>query len=179
MFKLNAVSRLLLNDRDIDKYGLKGPLEDSGWWSRSAAGALILARSTGRILLQHRSNEDDAPGTWGAFGGGMDNNESPESAIKREFIEETGVDFERTPYRLQSLMTSRGDDCTYYNFLATIDEEFEPVINDETQGFEWCEFGEWPTPLHPGIIALFEDQRAYRIISDAVKTVKILLKVSP
>ena len=39
----------------------------------------------------------------------------------------------------------------YHNFLAIIDNEFEPDLNWETQGYEWVDFGDWPSPLHPGL----------------------------
>lgn len=50
---------------------------------------LVLRDQEGRFLLQHR--DDDAPtypGCWGLFGGGIEEGESPDEAIRREAYEE-------------------------------------------------------------------------------------------
>lgn len=178
MFRIDAVTRLLTDDNDMKDQGVLGPLVPNGWWSKSAAGALILARDTGRILLQKRAeDEGDAPGMWGEFGGGIDRSEWPERALKRELQEECGLEggnpfrggYTHDAYRIQALpYTHRSQDLVYYNFLATVDKEFEPKTNHETADWDWFEFGDWPEPLHPGVIELFTDKQSYRMIYNAV-----------
>ena len=45
-------------------------------------------------VLQLRSNDPNipAPGRWGFFGGGIEKEESPEQAIKREILEELSIE---------------------------------------------------------------------------------------
>ena len=50
---------------------------------------LLLYNSKGEVLLQHRDLKAQYyPGYWGFFGGGIEANETPEEAIKREAKEE-------------------------------------------------------------------------------------------
>lgn len=183
VFKINAISRLLLDNDEIKERGFKGPLEESSdWWSHSAAGALILARASGRILLQLRAEDDgDAPNVWGQFGGGIDSNETPERAIKREIKEETGLDggdqwgndqHDNKSYTLHPLMTYRSLELVYYNYLAIVDQEYEPQIDHESQAGEWFELDGLPQPLHPGLIELLNDGPSYRLIRDEVLKAK-------
>jgi len=54
--------------------------------------ALIVLYDGERVLLQHRS--DDAsrkPGFWAFFGGGIEQGETPEQAVRREMMEELQV----------------------------------------------------------------------------------------
>jgi hypothetical protein len=45
----------------------------------------------------------------------------------------------------------------YYNFLALVETEFKPVLDWETQGYDWVEYGQWPNPMHPGLKLLLAD----------------------
>ena len=50
---------------------------------------IVLFNEDDKILLQHRTDDAHAfPGHWGFFGGGVQNGETPEEAIKRETFEE-------------------------------------------------------------------------------------------
>ncbi|MFH1427553.1 MAG: NUDIX domain-containing protein [Patescibacteria group bacterium] len=50
---------------------------------------IILYNLKKEILLQHRDNNmRRLPGYWAFFGGGIDKNETPEEAVKRETLEE-------------------------------------------------------------------------------------------
>lgn len=53
----------------------------------------VLRDNKGRILLQHRSkNAPTKPDFWAFFGGGIDRNETPEDAVRREAKEELQVE---------------------------------------------------------------------------------------
>ena len=50
--------------------------------------------SDGKILLQLRDEKPNiySPGVWGLFGGNVESNEKPIDALKRELLEEIGLD---------------------------------------------------------------------------------------
>ena len=50
--------------------------------------------SVGKILLQLRDEKPNIyhPGVWGLFGGNVESNEKPIDALKRELLEEIGLD---------------------------------------------------------------------------------------
>ena len=52
----------------------------------------IIKREDGKILVLKRSDADDhKPGVWETVGGGMDREETPQEALHREILEETGL----------------------------------------------------------------------------------------
>lgn len=149
----------------IDKYiapDLGGEAPGYGRFNQ-AAGAFIFAASTGRCLLQQRGKDGDFAGFWGQFGGGVEAGETREAAVQREVEEETGYS---GPIFMRALKPNVNADFTYHNFAAVVPQEFEPVVNEETMGHVWCEFGQWPTPLHPGIEKTFKDGLSMSILRE-------------
>jgi hypothetical protein len=93
-------------------------LRGTGFWGRAGAGAVVLARRTGRLLLSHRSRAVEQPGTWGNFGGAVDPGQDPAASARREVAEECGyvgpLDLVgRLPRNVPSWPASgwRGDRC--------------------------------------------------------------------
>lgn len=163
---------LLENDSDH-----QDALLTTGFWGRQGAGAIIIAQDTGRILLPHRSRNVQEPNTWGTWGGAIDSKENPETAAKREVEEEAGYSgnikmiplaiFKKDTFKKNTGEKNTGEKNTfkYYNFAAIVDHEFEPKLNWETQGYKWVNFGDWPTPLHPGLKWLLAND------SDAIESI--------
>jgi 8-oxo-dGTP diphosphatase len=70
-----------------------GPIPEPVIWN----GATVLARDAqGRVLMQLRDDIGGiaAPGQWSLFGGGAEPGEDLETAARREFHEETGIDID-------------------------------------------------------------------------------------
>lgn len=135
-------------------------LDKTGFYGKAGAGCLFLARDTGRLLLGHRSDHPppqnvEQPGTWGTFGGAINPREDPIAAVKREVKEETGFTGTAT---IEPLLVFKKNDFRYNNFLLIVEREFTPSLNWENQGFQWCRWGDWPQPLHFGLVSLFRDQ---------------------
>lgn len=150
-------------------------LKQTGFWGKQGAGAIILARDTGRILLAHRAAYienvgPEQPETWGGWGGAIDPGEDPVEATLREVSEET--QFRGKILDIEPLYVFKKDSFRYSNFLVIIESEYTPRLDWENQGFKWCELGQWPTPLHFGLVALFNDTESMQKISNAVLAVR-------
>lgn len=152
---------LLENDDEAQERDHRETLERTGFWGAAGAGCVILAQSTGRILLAHRSRHVEQPGTWGGWGGAIDRGEDPAEAVEREVREEAGYHGEA---RIVPLYVFAKGSFRYFNFLVVVADEFQPELNWENQGFAWCDFGDWPQPLHFGLVALFNDPKSLATI---------------
>lgn len=129
-------------------------LLETGFWGRKGAGCLVYARSTGRFLLAFRSEEVREPGTWGTWGGAVPEGMDPAESTLRELMEETGFEGAADMVRVH-VFSDAASGFVYENFIAVVEDEFEPVLNWENDGFAWLEHGEWPDPLHFGLKDLF------------------------
>lgn len=118
------------------------------FWGDAGAGALFLAKDTGRFLVFLRSETVNEPGTWNLVGGKLDYGENAKQAVARELSEETGYDGD---YKMYLLHTFRHKDFRYDNFLVIVPFEFTPQLNWEHDTSKWIEYGDWPTPLHFGL----------------------------
>lgn len=147
-----------MSDRDDHAAALRR----TGFWGQAAAGCLILALDTGRILIPHRSEHCQQPNTWGTWGGAIDRGESPEVAVLRELSEEAG--FEAPVDTIPLFVFRHESGFRYHNFLITAAREFEPRINWETEAFAWFEFGDWPRPAHFGLAAFLGDPHSLAVI---------------
>ena len=145
-------------------------LRKTGFFGKQGAGCIFVAKSTGRILLCHRSAHVEQPGTWGNWGGAMDPGENPYEAVTRESSEETG---HLGPFDIRQLYVFKSGSFHYYNFMAIVEEEFKPRLDWESQGYMWCEWGRWPSPLHFGLVALFNDPTSAEKIKDVIAEAKM------
>ena len=112
------------------------------------AGVLMQAADTGRFLFIKRSPTGDAAGTWCCPGGGVEDNETIDQAVRRECQEEIGYD---EPYELIHMHrnTTPNGYC-FHNHLAIVPTEFEPTLNEEHTEHQWS--NEFPQPMHEGLM---------------------------
>jgi len=112
-------------------------------------------------LLNLRSSYVLEPNTYGVYGGKLDDEVEDEagviSAAKREFNEETGYDgkIDIVPsyiYRYKNVFT-------YYNFIGIIEDEFEPELDWESDGYKWLTLKEFLEiePKHFGLQELIKN----------------------
>lgn len=144
----------------------KQAMKETGFWGRSAAGALVLARSTSRFLIAHRADGTLQAGTWGTWGGAVDAGESPLATVSRELEEEAGytADFDAHPL----LVFRHESGFQYANFLVVVETEFEPILNWESQNFGWFDYGDWPDPLHFGLETLLQHKESQQRITSLI-----------
>ena len=116
----------------------------------SAAGCILYAEDTGRYGLQQRSDTVDTPGSWAAWGGGMEPDETLEQCVLRELAEESG-------YHGVIKLHPLAKNAKYVTFIGVVPHEFEPKPCDEWKDFCWVEAGDWPSPMHPGAAAALKN----------------------
>lgn len=138
--------------------------EAERFWGKRGAGALMVARGTGRVLLTLRSSGVRNPGTWGLPGGALEEGESPESGARREAAEELGF---TGPMELQPAYVFKAEGFTYYNFVGIVGSEFESVLDWENDAAGWFDLDDLPSPLHFGVQKLL--QHSQDLISSIVE----------
>ena len=127
---------------------------------KTGVGTLIISSSTARALLCLRSPHKTHPMQWSLFGGMMEENEQPKNALLRELSEEMNFipDIERIyPF---DVYTSKDGHFKYYSFVSIVEDEFIPILNDESCGYCWVNIGNWPKPMHQGAKTSFCNQKA-------------------
>ena len=142
----------------------------TGFWGAAGAGCVVMAESTGRFLIAHRSAQVKEPNTWGTWGGAIDPDEDPLEAAMREIREEAG--YIGTISGVKPLYVFHKDTFRYSNFLVIVEDEFKPSLNWENQGYEWCEFGHWPSPLHFGFKSLLSDSKSVATMKKTLASVQ-------
>lgn len=140
------------------------------YWGDEAAGCIFISKETGRILLAHRSSRIEfEPNTWAGWGGKIDPGETPLQAVEREVEEESGFSGD---YKINPIWTFEDPESEfkYYNYIVIVQHEFTPQLNWENDSSKWVEYGEWPEPLHYGIVALLQNKgHTIKKIVDLIK----------
>lgn len=130
----------------VEPGGVTRTVEQAVTHVPAAAGCVIVAKNTGRVCLQQRSNAVSDPGLWSCWGGHRDASESLKQCVRRELAEESGY---QGPLQLLPLHRT----ASYATFVGRVPREFEPQINFESQDWGWFEPDQLPRPLHPGLAA--------------------------
>lgn len=115
-----------------------------------AAGALILAKDTGRVMLNLRSRFTSHTGTWSFWGGMVEGDEQITEGLSREIFEEMGDIPNILEVLPLDIYHSADGNFQYYTMLIVVGQEFIPRLNRESDGYSWCRIGKWPKPLHTG-----------------------------
>lgn len=115
------------------------------------SGGLFLSKESKRFLFLQRTQGKTA-GTWGLVGGKKEPaDQSPYETLIREIKEEV----EKSPPIKKviplELFTSKDNNFEYNTYVLLIDKEFTPILNQEHNGYAWCNYGAWPKPLHRGV----------------------------
>ena len=116
----------------------------------SAVGTFIYCTTTKRYLFLLR-NSSKYSGTWGVAGGKIEPNENILESLLREMEEELGGTIKDPKIIPIEKFTSDNGNFTYHTFIAPVDEEFVPLLNDEHRGYCWVALEDHPKPLHPGV----------------------------
>ncbi len=128
--------------------------------SKTGVGTIFVSTQTHRVLLNLRAPYKTHSLTWSLWGGMMEDNEQPKSALLRELEEEMGFvpDIERIyPF---DVYQSKDKHFKYYSFVCIVEDEFVPVLNKESAGYCWIDLGQWPKPMHQGAKISFCNEKA-------------------
>ena len=103
--------------------------------SRNVA-VLILYSPDGRILLQHRTKDAPTfPDYWAFFGGGIEEGESPEQAVKRECLEELGYPLTDPRHFETRRFDYLGREHTMHVFIAPYDGGTLTLFEGQAMGW--------------------------------------------
>lgn len=136
-------------------------------WGRRAAGLLVIARDTGRMLLTLRSAEVMEPHTWALPGGRCeDEDNDPRACAVRELREETGYGG-KLSVLVEPVHVYREPGFEFHNFVGFVDHEFEPELDWENDDAGWFSPSKLPSPAHFGVRELFQvaDRQICALIS--------------
>jgi acetyl-CoA carboxylase carboxyl transferase subunit beta len=107
---------------------------------RLAVGAVVL-REDGAVLLVRRARPP-AIGSWTLPGGKVEDGETPEQAIVREVLEETGLRVVVGPIIETLVLEREGFAYRIVDFACR--GEGEPVAADDASAARWVLPHEWP-----------------------------------
>ena len=115
------------------------------------SGGMFLAKDTRRFLFLLRTQGKTA-GTWGLVGGKKEPSDNTAyDALTREIEEEVG----KTPTIKKiiplELFISNDQHFQYNTYVLLVDREFIPTLNEEHSGYAWCNYENYPKPLHQGV----------------------------
>lgn len=161
----DKIRRNHLRPEEYDDHEHRPYLLETGYFGKQGAGAIVMARSTGRVLIGLRSFEVEEPHTWGTFGGAIPSETGITELVHREIQEETGAENVEELVPLL-LFVDEGVGFRFHNFLAIVPDEFVPRLNWEHDRAEWFDVGDWPEPMHFGLKALLDDAASEATIRD-------------
>lgn len=129
------------------------------------AGVFIVNIPNKTILLGRRAAPDYHAGHWCSFGGTREDGESPLSTAMREISEEAGISHDMIttqPRQLYIDCDPQRNNFKFMTYLATTDDQFDVVLNDEHDEYGWFPLTELPQPLHPGVNRMLADPHVMR-----------------
>lgn len=117
---------------------------------KEACGTIFISKKTGRVLLNLRAPYKTFSLKWSLWGGMKEIGESPKECLLREMTEEMGFIPNIDKIYPFDVYESRDKNFKYYSFICVVDDEFNPILNDESVGYCWTKLGIWPSPMHEG-----------------------------
>lgn len=120
----------------------------------------IIRRKDGKILILKRSAGDDhLPEVWETVGGGMDDEEMPQEALKREIKEETKLEVSiGDPFNVFSFRKQTGEFKIGITFLCDTEDD-TVVLSHEHSDYRWIDPEEFTG--FPSIPSLYEEIAKY------------------
>jgi dATP pyrophosphohydrolase len=129
--------------------------------SRPEEVLVVVYRPGPEFLVALRSPERH--GYWNPIAGGVEEEEDPDAAARRELEEESGLvnprRFEALPLEL-GYVRPGGLAVAVYSYLAEAPPGFEPVLDEEHVDYRWCSATE-----ADALLAYPEPREAYAFVA--------------
>lgn len=119
----------------------------SQYWANAVPGVQGILERDGRVLLARRALEP-RKGEWDLPGGFLSEDERPEDGLRREFLEETGIEVE--PVELMRIDVEPYDGRRVFSVTYVVTGEGEPVPADDVDELRFFAPGEVPPMAFPG-----------------------------
>lgn len=118
----------------------------------------------GKILLQQRDDRPDLrfPGCWTTFGGGIEDGETPEEAVRRELLEEIELELPLKLWKIQDVILEDAGHPTIkgkrYVYVGPIDRPARSIALNEGQALGYFGLEDLDNlPIGFGFEALFRE----------------------
>lgn len=120
----------------------------------------IIRRKDGKILILKRSAGDDhLPEVWETVGGGMDDEQGPQEALKREIREETGLIVSvGEPFNVFTFRKQTGEFKIGITFLCDTEDD-TVVLSHEHSAYQWIDPEDFLQ--YPSVPSLYEEIARY------------------
>ncbi len=129
------------------------------YWANSSPGTQGILERDGRALLALRANEP-RKGYWDLPGGFLHETEKPEDGLRREFLEETGIEVE--PVELMRIDIEPYAGRYVFSVTYIVRGEGDPVAADDVAELRWFGPDELPEMAFPGQNAVLREWAARR-----------------
>jgi 8-oxo-dGTP diphosphatase len=122
----------------------------------------IIRRKDGKILILKRSVGDDhLPEVWETVGGGVDDEEAPQEALRREIREETGLDVSvGEPFNVFTFRKQTGEFKVGITFLCDTEDD-TVVLSHEHSDSRWIDPEEFSN--FKSVSSLYEEITRYAL----------------
>lgn len=145
--------------------GELGPAEDhlacpacgGRYWANAIPGVQGILERDGRVLLARRGREPRL-GFWDLPGGFLHETESATDGLRREFLEETGLEVE--PVQLLRIDIEPYDGRHVFSVTWLVRGDGEPVAADDVADLQWFAPEELPEMAFPGQNLVLRDWAA-------------------
>jgi 8-oxo-dGTP pyrophosphatase MutT (NUDIX family) len=110
----------------------------------------VMIKCKNKVLLCKRRK--DIPGTmlpeyWSVPCGYVEEKEEIKEAAIRETFEETQIILKKDKVKFLSAFPAYGDNGVFYDYICEIDEETEPIIDEEHSDWGYFTKDQIPTPI--------------------------------
>lgn len=129
---------------------VKSGIEDGRKDDKNPAFGGIMIRCGNKVLLCKRREdigEEHLPGFWSVPAGYVETDEEIKTCAIRETFEETQIKLDDESVKFLSAYPAHDGRGVFYDYICKVDDELEPVIDEEHSEWGYFSADEIPTPI--------------------------------